>query len=188
MTTTIFWRLAWKEYRQQRDLLIAMGLITLAIMAIALGWSWLESHELSTDAAYHIALMMPVFYVLGCGAMLFAGEHERDTFAFLRALPLRSRDAFWPKSLVAVGSTLLLTAVLVLVAALLTQFRPLKAPADLELLAHYFLVMSEVLVWTMLFSQLLKHPFWAIAAGGTSYLASCRRRRRAAMCERGPVT
>lgn len=172
MTNSTFWRLAWKEYRQQRELLVAIGVITLGLLALALGWSWLENQELSTDIAYHIALMMPVFYVLGCAAMLFAGEHERDTFAFLRALPVRSREVFWPKALVVVGSTLLLTAALTLVVALLTRFRPLKTPADVGLLVHYFLIMAEVLVWTMLFSQLLKHPFWAIAAGGVAYLAS----------------
>lgn len=172
MTPTIFWRLAWKEYRQQRDLLVAIGLITLALLAIALGWSWVEGGELSTDTAYHLALMMPVFYVLGCAAILFAGEHERDTFAFLRALPLRSRDAFWPKAMIAVTSTLVLTIALVLLAAIFTSFRPLKTPAELGLLVHYLLIMAEVLVWTMLFSQLLKHPFWAIAVGGVAYFAS----------------
>jgi hypothetical protein len=170
--TTIFYRLAWKEYRQQRDLLFAIALITLVLLGIALAWAWVENRELSTDIAYHIALMMPVFYALGCAATLFAGEHERETFAFLRALPLRSRDVFWPKAMIAITSTLLLTAVLLLLAALFTRFRPVDAPKDLDLLGNYLLVMAEVLIWTMLFSQLLKHPFWAIAAGGVAYLAS----------------
>ena len=85
MNTTIFWRLAWKEYRQQRELLIAIALITLVILGMMLVWSWVENQDVSPAAAYHVALMMPVFYALGCGATLFAGEHERETFAFLRA-------------------------------------------------------------------------------------------------------
>ena len=172
MTSTIFYRLAWKEYCQQRDLLFAIALITLVLLGIALAWAWVENRELSTDIAYHIALMMPVFYALGCAATLFAGEHERETFAFLRALPLRSRDVFWPKSVIAIGSTVLLTMLLLLMAGVFTRFRPLHTPNDIDLLGNYLLVMAEVLVWTMLFSQLLKHPFWAIAAGGVAYLAS----------------
>jgi len=172
MNTTIFWRLAWKEYRQQRELIIAIAIITFVILGIMLAWSWVENQAVSPATAYHLALMMPVFYALGCGATLFAGEHERDTFAFLRALPLRSHDAFWPKFAIGVCSTLVLTAVLLLMTTLFTFGRFALRADDLQLLGYYFLIMSEVLVWTMLFSQLLKHPFWAIAVAGIAYLTS----------------
>lgn len=172
MTSSIFWRLAWKEYRQQRDLIVAIAIITVVILGIMLAWSWLENRDLSPGTAFHVALMMPVFYALGCGATLFAGEHERETFGFLRGLPLRSSAAFWPKFAVSVVSTLALTAALVLLAGLFTRGRYAVEPGDALLLAYYFLIMGEVLVWTVLFSQLLKHPAWAIVAGGLAYFAA----------------
>jgi hypothetical protein len=38
MGTHIFWRLVWKEYRQQRDLMVAIGVIALMFFRIMLAW------------------------------------------------------------------------------------------------------------------------------------------------------
>jgi len=171
MTNTIFWRLAWKEYRQQRDLMIGIVIIACAIFAIMLAWSLVEGRAVSTSMVYHTALLMPIFFALGCGATLFAGEHERETFGFLRSLPLRARDVFWPKVSVAVASCTALTAMLLAIAAIITQGRPFDSVDGAPQAVVYLVTLVAVLAWSIFYSLLLRNPLWAVAAAGLTHFA-----------------
>lgn len=167
---TIFWRLAWKEYRQQRELMAAIAIITVVIYAVISLIRYLQNEPQWVAGTYHLAFAMPVFYALGCGATLFAGEHERETFGLLRSLSVRSSQVFWAKLAAGVATSLALIAILGLLAALATSFKPLAATDDPLGLLAYVAATFVVLLCAVLYSLLLKNPLWAVVAAGTTYL------------------
>ena len=93
MNRSIFWRLVWKEYRLQRALWIAMAVLTVLAQFAVVAY---ESCQLQLGMAplYLIAVALPSLYALGCGATLFAGEHEADTYEFQRSLPVHALSVF----------------------------------------------------------------------------------------------
>ena len=97
MNRTIFWRLVWKEYRLQRRLWIAMAVLTTLLMLLVDGLV-LNTRD-RIGMLFGIATMLPAFYCVGCGAMLFAGEHEAGTFEFQRSLPVSTAVCLWPRFL-----------------------------------------------------------------------------------------
>jgi len=88
MNRSIFWRIVWKEYRLQRALWIAMAFLTLLIMGSVVTLA--EGANDKTQTLFLIAACLPACYALGCGAMLFAGEHELGTYEFQRTYPVRA--------------------------------------------------------------------------------------------------
>jgi hypothetical protein len=106
MTHTIFWRLVWKEYRLQRALWIAMaaltGMLMLLVHALVIG----DGERVG--AVFAIATMLPAFYCLGCGAILFAGEREAEVFEFHRSLPVGAGRVFAAKIVFGLTSSIVL--------------------------------------------------------------------------------
>ncbi len=98
MSLPLFRRLIWKEYRLQRALWLAVAAISslLMLLVYAVGAGSLSEAE-QWHPLFGIALVFPALYALGCGAVLFAGEHEAGTYEFERALPAR-RKCFSCKS------------------------------------------------------------------------------------------
>jgi hypothetical protein len=168
MTTTPFWRLVWKEWRQQRDLMLAIGMIALLMQGIAVLWMTLNDQR-SSSGVMHLAFLMPLFYALGCGATLFAGEHDQETFPWLRSLPLHSGDVWWAKVFTGAATTLLLLLVLPLIGWLMlgaprAEIPHVEAPL-------YVLAALEILTYAVLCSLLTRHPLWAVAVAGLAYFA-----------------
>ena len=85
MNRTIFWRVFWKEYRLQRPLWIAMAVLTTLLLLLVDGM--VPNPKDRSGMLFGIATTLPAFYCLGCGATLFAGEHEAGTFEFQQSLP-----------------------------------------------------------------------------------------------------
>ena len=82
------WRIAWKEYRTQRPLWLAIVVLTLLVqfgyqIAVTIG-----GENVSEQVLYVMAMGAAAVYALGCGATLFAAERETGTFEFQRGLPL----------------------------------------------------------------------------------------------------
>src|SRR5690606_19105220 len=79
--------LFWKEYRTQRSLWAAILLLALLFGVLLVSWGTLAgpSGGASRGAIFFAMLAFPPVYAWACGALLFAGEHDQETFDFLRA-------------------------------------------------------------------------------------------------------
>ena len=116
MNSAIFWRLMWKEYRQQQSLWIAIAFAGLIFQVATLVYCTLNGIPDLPDRLFTVALSVPILYSLGCGAALFAGEHEAGTFPFQQALPATAARVFAAKLAFATASALMLFPVLWLLA------------------------------------------------------------------------
>ena len=164
MTEPVFWRLIWKEYRMLRSFWIALAVITLVIQLFMVNMpsNW---YDALPTFLFGIALGVPALYALGCGATLFATEHEERTFAFLRALPISVGRLFVSKLTFAVLSTLALLCLLWPIAWFLADGRfPVRE-------GHWVLwclcgpAWVEFLAWGMFFSLLSTRPLKAAILG-----------------------
>jgi hypothetical protein len=170
MTTDIFRRVLWKEYRVLRAFWIAVVAIVLAIEAFA--WLFLAGRE-ATQTFEVVVSVFIALYALAAGAILFAVEREEGTDTFLTTLPVGSGRLFVPKVVLGIASTLALAAVLFLIvrawqAVGLTE--PMERigvwangkPRDPLALAA---IACDVFVCGLLCSLLLKRPLIAACVG-----------------------
>jgi hypothetical protein len=107
--------LAWKEYREQRSVWLAMAVLGLVLLLCMLTYVDSPNHTSPnrTDLALGTAAILVAFtYGLVCGAMLLAGEHESRTMTFLDILEGRRRRIWTTKVLM--GAILTITEALVL--------------------------------------------------------------------------
>ena len=74
---------------------------------------------------FGVAMGMPAFYALGCGATMFAGEHETGTFDFQRGMPVSAKRFFWSNILFGALSTAAMIAVLFVAALCFCRIFPL---------------------------------------------------------------
>ena len=130
MRTTVFRRLVWKEYRVQRAFWISMLALTLfSQLLLLVSASFVHDSRWAPDGAarltwlFGFALAFPAFYALGCGATLFATEHETGTYDFQKMLPVSAWRLAAGKLAFAVASTLGMLAVCWPVAVLLSGAR-----------------------------------------------------------------
>ncbi len=163
MNRTIFWRLFWKEYRAQRALWIAMAVLTAFLLWLTFEFS-LNPYEGSL-ALYRLAVAFPALYALGCGAMLFAGEREAETYEFLRSLPLSPWHVFASKIAAALLAVVSLHCLTWLLAAWLNDWKLPNAHERLLLWTTFGLFGLEMFLWATLFSLLLKRVLVAAILG-----------------------
>ncbi|MDA1049107.1 MAG: hypothetical protein O3C40_01325 [Planctomycetota bacterium] len=174
MNTAIFWRLVWKEYRQQRALWTAIALAGLIFQAAVLIYCSLNGVADLSNRLFTVALSVPVLYSLGCGAALFAGEHEAETFPFQQSLPVSAGRVFFAKFAFGTVSALLLFPVLWLLAFAMASWQLPDATWHLELWAGGIVTTLEVLVWAVLGSLVLRRVLpAAIVSGVTVALLGC---------------
>lgn len=162
MSHPIFWRILWKEYRVQRPLWIAMFLMTVGLQAISLiGGMVLGEGDSQIVPLFGLALTLPAFYALGCGATLFAAEHESGTYQFQRMLPGGPMGLFLGKFAFAAASTAALIALTWFVAAVLAGWNWPVAKIHAGLWTLCGLGAVELLVWGIFFSLLSTKPLKA---------------------------
>lgn len=80
-----FTALFWKEYRQQIMLLVSIFALGVFIM---LGTGILTLTQSESGSFIGIAVAMTALYAASATAIIFAREHEENTFVFLRSLPV----------------------------------------------------------------------------------------------------
>ncbi len=163
MNRMIFWRLFWKEYRSQRALWIAMALLTAFLLFLIFEFS-LNPPE-RTAALFRIAVAFPALYALGCGAMLFAGEQEAETYEFLRSLPLSAWDVFVSKLVPALLGVVSLLCLTWLLAAWLSGWKLPDAHEHFVVWTTFGLFGLEMFLWATFFSLLLKRVLMAAILG-----------------------
>ena len=158
MNSAIVWRMAWKDYRVLRGLWIAVAMFAVAIQLL-IAMVFRNSLDMSFTV-FAIAIGAPAFYALGCGAALFAAEHEENTFEFLRILPTTSHEVSAGKLAFAVVSTILLLLTLWLAAWVILWIKlgDTRVPAYAALWSTWGVGTLEVFAWGVLFSLLLRRP------------------------------
>lgn len=160
----IFWRLFWKEYRLQRALWIAMAVLTAMVQLAIYGALAPIDRPLFL---FWTAGGFPALYLLGCGATLFAGEHDAGTFDFQRALPVRAATVFLAKTTLALSSGVAMIVPAVLLAFALGGWTldPEKgfSPLAVLLVSGFFGV--ELLFWSMAFSLLTRRVLTSAVLG-----------------------
>lgn len=162
MNDAIFWRLVWKEYRLQRALWLSIAGMTITAQLLAVVFA---AGEERLTWLFGLALGFSALYALGCGATLFATEHEVGTFEFQRTLPISAGRLFAGKLLFAILSIPSLIALLWLAAVTLAGGH---LPALREHVAAWELwgfAAVELLVWGVLFSLLTTQPLKAAILG-----------------------
>lgn len=166
MNAAIFWRVVWKEYRQQRALWCAIALAGVIMQVGVIVYCILNDTSGLADRLFTVALSVPVLYSLGCGAALFAGEHEAETFSFQQALPVEAGRVFIGKLVFAVVSALALFPVLWLVAWAFSSWELPDNRWHLQLWAGGSIATIEVLFWAVLGSLLLRRVLPAAIVSG----------------------
>jgi len=168
MNTAIFWRLVWKEYRQQRALWVAIALAGLIFQVAMLIYCSLNGVPDLPNKLFTVALSIPALYSLGCGAALFAGEHESDTFPFQQSLPVSAGRVFFAKFAFAMLSAMLLFPVLWLLAFAMASWRLPDAFWHLQLWGGGVFATVEVLIWAVLGSVVLRRVLPAAVVSGVT--------------------
>jgi hypothetical protein len=166
MNTAIFWRLVWKEYRQQRALWLAIAAAGLIFQVAVLVYCVLNGVSDLPDKVFTVALSVPILYSLGCGATLFAGEHEADTFSFQQSLPVAAGRVFKAKVVFALFSALALFPVLWLLAFAMTSWKLPDANWHRQLWGGGVVATVEVLIWATLGSLVLGRVLPAAIVSG----------------------
>ncbi len=166
MNSAIFWRLVWKEYRQQQSLWIAIALAGLLIQIATLIFCSLNGLGDVPDRLFAVALSLPILYSLGCGASLFAGEHEAGTYAFQQSLPVAAKRVFFAKLTFAVASALLLFPLMWLIAYGMTSWTLPTQDWHIQLWSGGVVATLEVMAWGVLGSLLLRRVLPAAIASG----------------------
>ncbi|MCC6127078.1 MAG: hypothetical protein IT426_19125 [Pirellulales bacterium] len=165
-------RLLWKEYRLQRAFWICMG--ALGMLLQLLGALVRDSASEQLYWLFGVALGLPAFYALGCGATMFAGEHEAGTFDFQRGLPVPSPRFFFCNMLFGAASTGAMFLLLSVSAVLFCTVPAWIAHASLAempegiwptLFGFWGAAVLEFFAWSVLFSLLLKRPLVAAMLG-----------------------
>ena len=94
---------------------VSVVVIAVLIMATPL-LTTLGQHPPTSLFYYTVAFAMAVCYIIACGSVMFANEHEEGAFGFLESLPIPTWQMTWGKSFFALASSFALLVTLCLIA------------------------------------------------------------------------
>jgi ABC-type transport system involved in multi-copper enzyme maturation permease subunit len=166
-------RLLWKEYRQQRALLLTLVFCASVVWLLITNAKSFDLHDESSLMFLLVCFYsIPFLFALGCGATLFAGEREQETLPWLTSLPLTARETFWVKF--GLGCICLLTFASIIM-GLAQSFEALisSLPTQdyLPESSSYLLLVLQVLGCTAICSCLCSKVIISAVAGGFSCVA-----------------
>jgi hypothetical protein len=152
----------WKEYRQMRGFWLSVLAIAVALQLIAFAFS------AGQFPLYPLAISFAALYTLGCGATMFAMEHENGTYDFLRALPTKAIPTFLGKVAFTVISAPLLFAATWGFAALISSLGGRTIYIEWDIVGVWCLGSLVLFAWATLFSLLLQNVVKAALLGGVA--------------------
>jgi hypothetical protein len=155
--------LAWKEYREQRALWLAITvlalLVTLNIGLLArAGLAGAHDDIFVRDAIFSLLCALIVAQGVVVGAQAFAGERDAGTLTFLDILSSR-RSLLWSTKLTVSAIALLVQALVLFGIVLFLQM------GDWAILAWLILAGWQSLLWGMVGGAVSEHMFPAILLG-----------------------
>lgn len=165
MTGRIFsYHIFWKEYRQMRSFWLSLLVVAVVLQLIFFAMTPENQHP--QDPISAIAVCFAALYALGCGATMFAMEHDNGTYDFLRALPTNGLSTFLSKVTFTLISAPLLFAATFGCAAFLSSLRDLTMEAQWVIASIWCLGALTLFAWATLFSLLMRHVVPAALLGG----------------------
>jgi ABC-type transport system involved in multi-copper enzyme maturation permease subunit len=170
-------RMLWKEYRTQRSLWLAMlvlGIVPQILLRLAIG-------EVAprVGLVWAMAGVLPILFVIGSTAILFAGEREERTVDWLLNLAAPPQWILLAKWAFLLVATLALAATLSVSALLLVWTGPGMADSgqwrsqgyqDEMIVFRWMMVFAGVLIWGGLGSLVSRRVVLAVPAGGFLWL------------------
>lgn len=162
-TTLAFQRLLWKDLRVLRSLWLLCGLGVTALMLLILVIA--ESNDHSQGFSYGfwiLTIWVPPVYVLAATAAMYAGEREEGTLTWLTTLAPRLTTLLGSRSLLLLGSGILLQVWYGAAATLLSQFDEMQTSNLGEDLYVMTFVILEAMVFGMFWSLQTPRPLNAI--------------------------
>ena len=164
MTGRIFsYHIFWKEYRQMRSFWLSLLLVAVMLQLIIFA---MTEHGHPQDSMTGMAVCFAALYALGCGATMFAMEHDNGTYDFLRALPTNGLSTFLSKVTFTLISAPLLFAATFGCAWFLSSLRGLTMEAQWVIASIWCLGALTLFAWATLFSLLMRHVVPAALLGG----------------------
>jgi hypothetical protein len=127
--------LAWKEYREQRGVWLAMGCFAGLVLVLFAPWLLPASLGPEERRAFLVAAggILAWAYGVVSGAMLLAGEREGGTLAFLDELPARRGQVWMAKCLTGMALVLAFTVLVAVAIACVLRSAHAWEPAALVL-------------------------------------------------------
>lgn len=106
--STAFYRLVWKEYREQRSLWLALVIAAVSLAAVLVAFG--RSGGITFQDLMTIGITITVAFGVAAVAVAFAGEEDDGTAMWLRMFPLKTHTLLIGKlTAIAVGMVALLT-------------------------------------------------------------------------------
>ncbi len=170
-------RLFWKEYRTQRSLWLAMlvlGIVPQILLRLTIG----EAAP-RVGLVWAMAGVLPILFVIGSTAILFAGEREERTVDWLLNLAVPPQWTLLAKWTFLLVSTLALAATLSVSALLLVWTGPGMAESerwrgqdyqDEMVVFRWMMVFAGVFLWGVLGSLVSRRVMTAVPASGFLWL------------------
>ncbi|MEZ6144786.1 MAG: hypothetical protein R3B91_04985 [Planctomycetaceae bacterium] len=151
-------RLFWKEFRTQWQVWLALivGTFLLQLLFLVPGSSFVTIGEFP----FYVATTLTYCFAATCGALLFAGEREGETFVLLQSLPISTGRFVMGKVLFAILSVITFGAVAAALGAVVWSFDPAPQAnrgfmTGETLLNGLLPGILGCLLWSMFFSLLL---------------------------------
>ncbi len=166
MSRPIAIRLLWKEYRIQRAFWISALAVAAAVQVAALALANPGSDRM--EWLYGTALAATALYALGCGAVLFAAEHEFGTYEFQRVLPVTAGGLLSGKLWFAAVSIPAMAGLLWLSAIGLAGGESPDWATARGLWGLWGMGVVEVFVWSVLFSLVTMRAITAAVLGSAA--------------------
>ena len=163
-------RFAWKEYRTLRSLWLAV-----LVLGVLVQWGLRLLAAPGADVpslTFAAALGSAVLFSVGAAAIMFAVEHEDETYGFLAGLPTKWLPIFLAKLAAVTFSSLTIAAVLVITGWFVAGGRWPSASNCSLLVGLFGVAIVEAVAWGTLFSLLLKRALvavlWTLAVGSVA--------------------
>jgi ABC-type transport system involved in multi-copper enzyme maturation permease subunit len=163
--------LIWKEYREQRGFWLALALLaiglclSMATLIPRVADRIVDRASLADSIAEYLpaySILVALTYALVSSAMLFSGERQAGTAAFLETLPARRSQIWLTKVLVGISLNLAMVLVVFGLLYLLVVF---LAPAQIQAKEGLVLILVlalDVFCWGIVVSTLMRKSLSAI--------------------------
>jgi len=160
MKYAMFQRLLWKEYRAQRGFWLGVAGMAFVVQLITLLVSYDSSER--TNVLFYIAVVLPVFYVMGSAAVTFAAEREDETWHRLRILAASPGRLFLAKFGFSLVSTFLMVGLLGSLAWVMAHRTIPDFPSWMGDLSLWMLSIGDLLLWGIFFSLMTRRVLSAV--------------------------
>ncbi len=152
-------RFAWKEYRVQRGLWLAVAVMGIVVQCVV---NMLNPPQFDhAMLLFCVALASAVLYAVGATATTFSLEQEEETYGFLSGLPATWWPLFVGKLTVAATSAIGLAGTLTVAGWIVCGLKLPDARDTAGALSLFGVAILEALAWGTLFSLLTKRPLTA---------------------------